>query len=191
MSFLKYGIFLFLAAPALVTSACNFTTIHSSNSTADNTYKIQVYDGGIQVKQELNKPPNTTELPETMKLNKIIQPSVVYVVNLMYPDGLDYAVNMYTTPDALYVSYSYFQLYNGKINVTKCREDRFPHSRKEAKSLIYIELETPHIKTSKTLRFDITVTQNSKSSAVRQSPVTYLAAFVTSLVLIIFNFKMF
>ena len=186
MSYLRYSFVFLIIAPALI-QACNFTKIESTNSTTK--FNIAVYDGGITTKTWMNKPPNTTTLPKVLKLDQAFKPGVVSRMVLLYPDGLNYTFNMYTTENTFYVAYSYIQIYNGKLT-TGCRKAKLSYKTKGySPSIVYYERGTSHSKTSHTLMFEITKKSASSSSAVSQTIASYLTAFVTASIVVFMNFN--
>ena len=185
MSYLRYGLVFLVIAPALVQSSCNFTKIESTK--ADKTFNIKIYDGGVITKSAFNKPPNTTELPEVFQMEQTVKPGVVFGMKLLYPDGLNYTFNMYTTEDDFYVSYSFFQQYNGQLKKTECPNQQLPYKNKGVKSVTYFKYGTSHSKTSNMLKFEITEKKPESSSAVPQHAISYLTAFIAASIVLLVN----
>lgn len=83
---------------------CNFTNIKPTVKSGMKL-TVTINQTGIIVTQYPPKFPIKTQLPGDIVFNSDTKPVVVYKLNILYPDGLNYTLNMYYTGNEFYLSF--------------------------------------------------------------------------------------
>eukprot|EP00111_Clytia_hemisphaerica_P002561 TCONS_00007298-protein len=168
---------IFLILPTL-SLACNFTKIDPITH-VEKPLQLTIYTTGIETRRFMNKPPNVTTLPQELVYKKEAKPGVVDGFSLLYPDGMNYTFNMYIDgPKNISFAYSFFEVFNGKVNKSDCVITRYPYKLNQAQDHVYFKLGTSHKKTSYILKFKVEEMESSESyRLVAQSFLVLLTAF--------------
>lgn len=163
-------------------SACNFTKIKPTVDTG-NILTVQIFTTGVEAVFP-PYPPNETVLPDVLVFNSETTKGAVYRLSVLYADGLNYTVNMYTTGKEFYVSYLMLEVDSPRsAPTTNCTIQSLP-IEKAPQSITYSKVADNNKRTSSILKFYFT-TKAKDSSNVKyiSSVTTIIACFVLSAIL--------